>query len=379
MNKIFKDKDARKSITIITLSGILISTFIMLLLHFDGIKEFFSKLFSVLSPFIWGILFAFIMNKIAIKIENALNKKWSLKTRRFIGALCATLLLIIVIVVALVVITPSIIDSLSSLSGVLKDFSTNPNDWINSIQNTLHLPAELVNKLYEYSSEIAKGLWTAVQNIIPNIVSVTVTTAKGLVNFIIGFVVCLYLLIDRQKIAYSLKRLSSIFLDEKQYTKGRKIMYMALEKFTNFFSGKIFDSIIVGIICFICMLFINPQYSALIAIIVGITNIVPFFGPFIGAIPCALVLLIVDPLDSLIFIIMILILQQIDGNIIGPRILGDSVGLSSLWIMFAIIVGGAYFGFFGMLLGVPIFSVIYYVVKEYVDDKIEEKNKEANE
>lgn len=377
MNKIFKDKDARKSITIITISGILISTFVMLLMHFDNVSAFINNLFSVLSPFLWGILFALIMNKIAIKIENVLNKKWKLKTRRFIGALCATLLLIIIIVVVFVVVTPSLIDSLSTLSSVLKDFS--PNEWINGIQKTLHLPNDLVDKLYEYTSEIAKGLWSAVQSIIPNIVSVTVTTAKGLINFIIGFVACLYLLIDRQKIAYSLKRVSTIFLDEKQYTKARKIMYLALEKFTNFFSGKILDSAIIGVICFVCMLFINTQYAALIAIIVGITNIVPFFGPFIGAIPCALVLLLVDPLDSLIFIIMILILQQIDGNIIGPRILGDSVGLSSLWIMFAIIVGGAYFGFFGMLLGVPIFSVIYYVIKEYVDDKIEEKNKEANE
>ena len=103
----------------------------------------------------------------------------------------------------------------------------------------------------------------------------------------------------------------------------------------------------------------------------------PFFGPFIGAIPCALILLFVDPLDSLIFIIMILILQQIDGNIIGPRIIGDSVGLSSLWIMFAIILGGAYFGFFGMLLGVPVFSAIYYIFKEIVDERLEEKNEEA--
>ena len=105
----------------------------------------------------------------------------------------------------------------------------------------------------------------------------------------------------------------------------------------------------------------------------------PFFGPFIGAVPCALILLIVDPLQSLMFIVLIVILQQIDGNIIGPRILGDSVGISSLLIMFAIIVGGSYFGFFGMLLGVPIFSVFYYIVKEYIDDRLEEKNKEADE
>ncbi len=150
-------------------------------------------------------------------------------------------------------------------------------------------------------------------------------------------------------------------------------MYLALEKFTNFFSGKIYDSAIIGVLCFIAMLFINSEYAALIAVIVGITNIIPFFGPFIGAVPSALLLLIVNPIDCLIFVIMIIILQQIDGNIIGPRILGDSVGLSSLWIMFAILVGGAYFGFFGMLLGVPVVAVIYYVIKEFVDERLKDK------
>ena len=178
-------------------------------------------------------------------------------------------------------------------------------------------------------------------------------------------------------IAITFSKVASAYLNESQYNRGKKIGHLLLEKFTGFFGGKLLDSLIVGIICFVAMLFINSQYAALIAIVVGITNIVPFFGPFIGAIPCALILLFVDPLDSLIFIIMILILQQIDGNIIGPRIIGDSVGLSSLWIMFAIILGGAYFGFFGMLLGVPVFSAIYYIFKEIVDERLEEKNEEA--
>ena len=121
------------------------------------------------------------------------------------------------------------------------------------------------------------------------------------------------------------------------------------------------------------MLFINSEYATLVAVIVGITNIIPFFGPIIGAVPCALLLLIVQPIDCLIFVIMIIILQQLDGNVIGPAILGDSVGLSSLWIMFAILVGGAYFGFFGMLLGVPVVAVIYYVIKGIVDERLEEK------
>ena len=227
--------------------------------------------------------------------------------------------------------------------------------------------------IYNYSNQVVQAVWTGIKSVAPDLISSTWSALSSLGNFVIGFIVCLYILIDKQKIAYNIKRFSLAIFNEKQYDKGKKIMYLALEKFSNFFSGKIYDSIIIGILCFIAMLFINKEYATLIAVIVGITNIIPFFGPIIGAVPCALLLLIVDPFECLIFVIMIIILQQLDGNVIGPAILGDSVGLSSLWIMFAILVGGAYFGFFGMLLGVPVVAVIYYIIKGIVDDKLSEK------
>lgn len=377
MNKIFKDPESKKKIQILTLSGIFIATFIMLVFNFNNVASFLSNLFTALFSFVWGVLFALIMYPIACKLEKVLPEKWKFKTKRFVSSLLSTLLLIVVIVVSVVVIIPSLATSITSLSNTIKAISSNPSVWINSIQNTLHLSDDIVRMIYSYSNQILQAVLNALQNVIPNILSATIATASALIKIIIGFIVCLYILNDRQKLAITFSKIASAYLNESQYNRGKKIGHLLLEKFTGFFGGKLLDSLIVGIICFVAMLFINSQYAALIAIVVGITNIVPFFGPFIGAIPCALILLFVDPLDSLIFIIMILILQQIDGNIIGPRIIGDSVGLSSLWIMFAIILGGAYFGFFGMLLGVPVFSAIYYIFKEIVDERLEEKNEEA--
>lgn len=373
MNKFLKEDDAKKAITVYTLSGILIALAVILLLNLGDAKAFLSKLLTILSPFIWGILFAIITNNVASFIETHLPEKWDFKTRRFIGALVAVLVLVIIVVLVVYLLIPKLIDSIASLSTVISNFASNSNNWIKEIQKSVHLPADIANQLYTYSNQVVQALWNGAKTYMPNVISSTWSALSSLGNFVIGFIVCLYILIDKQKIAINIRRFSLAVFNAKQYEKGRKVMYLALEKFSNFFSGKIYDSIIIGILCFIAMLFINSEYATLVAVIVGITNIIPFFGPIIGAVPCALLLLIVQPIDCLIFVIMIIILQQLDGNVIGPAILGDSVGLSSLWIMFAILVGGAYFGFFGMLLGVPVVAVIYYVIKGIVDERLEEK------
>lgn len=373
MNKFINDADEKKSIRILTTSGILIALFVVLLFKLPDVKGFIANLFKVLSPFIWGILFAIITNNLARYIETHLPEKWPFKTRRFIGALVSVLVLVVTMILVVYLLMPKLIASISSLSTLVTNFTSNSSDWIKRLQKNVHLSNDVVVKIYEYSNQAVTALWNAAKDFVPNILTSTITAISSVGNFVIGFIVCLYILIDKQKIAINVKRMGLAFFNAKQYKKGRTIMYLALDKFTKFFSGKVLDSLIIGILCFISMLFINKEYAALISVIVGITNIIPFFGPFIGAVPCALLLLIVEPLDCLIFVIMIIILQQVDGNIIGPAILGDSVGLSSLWIMFAILVGGAYFGFFGMLLGVPVVAVIYYVIKEYVDEILEEK------
>ena len=224
-----------------------------------------------------------------------------------------------------------------------------------------------------------QGLLSFVNNAIPNIVAVLTTTISTIFNFIMGIVIAIYVLVDREGFAKSYSRIFKSILTPKAYQNSMTFFDVSIQKFSQFFSGKLLDSLIIGIICFICMVVLRLNYSILISVFVGVCNIIPFFVLFIGAIPSALILLIDNPTSALIFLIMIIILQQIDGNLIGPRILGDSVGLSSIWIMFALIVGGGYFGFAGMLLGVPIFAIIYFIVKYFINeelDKIEIKNKD---
>ena len=204
-------------------------------------------------------------------------------------------------------------------------------------------------------------------------------TFTGIGNFLIGMVVALYILIDRDHLKRELTKLSMALFSLKNHERLALIVRLSIDKFSNFFIGKIIDSVIIGVLTFIVMTILGLDYSILISFIVGVTNIIPFFGPFIGAIPSILLLLIIDPWQALIFAIAILVIQQLDGNVIGPMILGDSMGLSSLWILFAIIVGGAYMGVLGMIVGVPLFAIIYYLLRDFVNRRLNEKGISYND
>ena len=191
MHKIFKDKDVRKSIAVLSASGMIVSPFIIILVRFTAVKDILKGLFTALSPFIWGILFAAIMGKVAIRIETSLPSNMKHKTRRFIGAMVSTLLLIIFIAVFAVVITPAIIDSITSISAVLKNFAADPSAWISNIENSLHLPDEIVKSIYTYSNNVVQKFWELVQGFVPRIYSATVATLSTIVNLIIGLIICL--------------------------------------------------------------------------------------------------------------------------------------------------------------------------------------------
>ena len=196
----------------------------------------------------------------------------------------------------------------------------------------------------------------------------------GIVNFFIGLIIMVYLLYDEERFKRTFKKINYALLPRKAADSFIYVLCLCRDAFNNFIFGKIIDSLIIGILCYICVAFLKIPYPVLIAVIVGITNIIPVFGPFIGAIPCLIILVMIDPLAALKFLIFIIILQQVDGNIIGPKILGGSMGLPTLWIMFAIIVGGSLFGVFGMVIGVPLFSVIYTLIRRQISQKLKEKD-----
>jgi predicted PurR-regulated permease PerM len=186
-----------------------------------------------------------------------------------------------------------------------------------------------------------------------------------IINLFVGIIVSIYVLKDKEKFVAQSKKLIYSILPVKKANGVVSVFRLAHEKFGNFITGKIFDSIIIGFLCFVVLTIFDIPYSLLVSVVVGVTNIVPFFGPFIGAIPSALLILCVDPIKCLTFIIIILLLQQFDGNILGPKILGSTTGVSSFWVLSSILVGSGLFGIWGMVCSVPMFAVFYTLIGNY--------------
>ena len=231
----------------------------------------------------------------------------------------------------------------------------------------------LQGKLANLSDTII--LW-AQNNVLPGaeaILTGVMGTLGTMVDIFVALVICVYILNSKEIfVAQSRKLILAVFKTERA-EKIFELGKISNQTFGGFINGKIIDSAIIGILCFIAMTVLNIPMTMLISVVIGVTNIIPFFGPFIGAIPSIIILLIVEPIAAIKFGIMVLILQQLDGNIIGPKILGKTTKLASFWVMFAIIVGGGLFGFPGMILGVPVFAILYTYISRGVNNRLKEK------
>lgn len=249
---------------------------------------------------------------------------------------------------------------ISNIPGYLN----NIKEWIlTAFENKPELEELFLDNYDEISDYITNyinsGNIPSIDSILGNISNGVITFFKAIYNIVLGYIVAIYLLLGKEKfIAQGKKLLYTIFKPDKAYIILDNLRYTD-KIFGGFLLGKIIDSLIIGIICFAFMLLFDMPYALLLSVIVGITNIIPYFGPIIGAVPCAFLVLLVSPSKCLTFIIFIVILQQFDGNVLGPKILGNKTGLQSFWVLFSIIVFGGLFGFLGMLFGVPLFAIIY--------------------
>ena len=192
-------------------------------------------------------------------------------------------------------------------------------------------------------------------------------------NIVIGIIVSIYLLIDKEKLCALSKKITYGLFNKKHADKIVELVERSNYTFGRFLIGKIIDSLIIGVLTFVILTIFKMPYTILVSVIVGITNIIPFFGPFIGAIPSFIIILFVSPVQAVWFLLIIFVIQQLDGNIIGPKILGDSIGISAFWILFSILVAGKMLGILGMIIGVPLFAIIYSIIKEYIEDKLNKK------
>ena len=350
--------------------------FFFLIYRFDGFGSAISTLTGILMPFIYGAVIAYLLKPVCNSIESFLRRFIPEKMNGLINALSVALTILfgLLLVYALVMmIVPQLITSVTTLYYTAQRNFAKFVQWANHVeffeQNTQIM--DLLNSAYDTVSTsidtlVKTKLLPSMQNILSGaaigVLSV-VTVAK---NLVIGIIVAVYMLASRKRFVQQGKLvLHSIVRPRWAQLITEEVKY-ADRMFGGFINGKIMDSAIIGVLCYIgCLIFKFPS-ALLVSVIIGVTNVIPFFGPFIGAIPATLLILIQNPIKALWFVLFVLVLQQLDGNIIGPKILGNTTGLSSFWVLFAILLFGGLWGFVGMIVGVPLFAVIYDVIKKLV-------------
>ena len=377
-------------------AALLVILFYFLIDRFTRFLSIVSAFMNILQPVFLGLAIAFLANPIMMFFERLLsrflireNKKpnrWKLKRRkdfiRGVSTVLAVTLLIAIVAAFAVQILPQFIETVQYLINHLYEKIVGVIDWADQLTgyafaDTMEA-ARTDGRIYVWIDTAEKWLRDYL-NLTEDNLAATVTEfslhfGRVLVNVLIGIFIAIYMLIAKESFkGYSKRFVAAAFrpdiaefiLDVSR--RGNQIFY-------GFIIGKIIDSIIIGIICWIGMTILGLNYSMLCSFIVGVTNVIPVFGPYIGALPTVILLFVTDPPQGIIFLIYILVLQQVDGNLIGPKILGDSTGISPFWVIFAIVVGGGLFGFLGMLLGVPTIALLLYILDQLTIRRCKEKN-----
>lgn len=361
-------------------------------LRFDNIIMIIKKILDILSPLIYGIVIAFILtqifNYVDKKLTNYLIKKVDEETAKKYSKIVSIAVSIFVLFVVLFLILYILIPRLIlSILGIIESWSfyvDNIESWIrNILKESPALEKIVLDAVNDSSSSILSWISDAV---LPQMESIMASVTTGLndmytfiTDFIIGLVFSIYILANKTKFIADLKKGTYTLLGIKKgnsFLQGTRYCYKI---FNGFVKGKLITSLIIGTACYIGMLLLSIPHAFLISIIVAVTNIIPFFGPFIGWIPSVILIAMINPIKAIYFSVLILILQQIEGNIIEPKIVGNTTGISGFWVLFSIVVFGGIFGFIGMIFGVPIFAVIYKFLSHHIDKYLYNKNMPINE
>lgn len=404
--------DWNRKYTTIAIYVILCALAIMLIgalfLNFNGVKQFFDYLNKVLTPFFIGLAIAYIANPIMVMAEKHIFRFKS-KTRRRsslkrgLSIALALLILFICVIIIFLLVIPQVVLSLTDLASKLSGYIDHTVAWLNdflpdSIFNGADLTIENffnsilgylanpdiedeLNTLSDKLSLISKNLdtiiansFTIIKDYAPIIFDAFAGVANGVLNLILGIFFSIYALFSKEKLIAQFKKLIRAFTGEKLYNGILELGSFANKTFGGYLLGKVLDSLIVGIVMFIVCAIFRIPYAILVSALVAITNVIPVIGPFIGAIPGVLIIFIVDPSKVILFLIINIVIQQIDGNIIVPKVLGETTGLSSLWVLFSITVMGGLWGLFGMFISVPIFAILYMLLKQVAEKLLIKKS-----
>lgn len=344
-----------------------------LLYQLREVSQGLQTVVRILAPFVYGAVIAYILAPACNRIERLLAKLFHDPTEK--SKLVQTLSIILVMLLAIAIlwglvmlVFPQVWSSIVNIAGAIPGQLNATNAWLhNLLSNQPDLQAYWDDISQRASTELEKWLTTdlipTVGTVINRLGSQVALFFTILKNLFIGLLISIYFLASRKQFAVQARMVLYGCIPRKWAALIEQEVLYSDKMFNGFLMGKLLDSAIIGVICFIVTTILGFESSALISVIVGVTNVIPFFGPFIGAIPCALLLLLSNPFHCLYFLIFIVILQQLDGNVIGPKILGNTTGLSSFWVLFAILLFGGLWGIVGMIVGVPLFAVIYDVIR----------------
>lgn len=338
----------------------------------------FDSILVIMQPFIIGFSIAYIVNFLLDFYEKKVFqlkyiKKLKIKSTRGLAILFSYITAFFIIGMFIKFLLPQLIDSVVGLVNDIPTYIVNSRKFFNEVIIELDLHEENSQILMESFNNLVNYVIRFATNLIPALGGFVARILSSIWNVVLGVVISVYLLIDKDNLCALSKKVTFGLFPESYANELVKLVHKSNYTFGRFLVGKIIDSMIIGVLTFIILTIFKMPYTLLISVIVGITNIIPFFGPFIGAIPSFIIILFVSPVQALWFLLIIFLIQQLDGNIIGPKILGDTIGISAFWILFSILVAGKLLGVVGMIIGVPLFAIIYSIVKEFIENKLRKK------
>jgi len=361
--------------------------FFFAIFKLNDILSLVWRILGILQPIIFGLIIAYLLDpvveflkkKMIVLFRKMKNQEKARSITQGLSVFTAILMMFILIFALGYLVIPEFMSGIIAMAVEFPEYVDNFLTWLGkTLEDETRLAMLATRVITNVTDYFENWLKTDFITQIEGYLSHFTTSVFGIVNIflnlVIGVVISVYVLCSKNKfIGQGKKTICSVFGTETANA-IMSTLRKSNEIFGGFISGKLLDALIVGVICFIGMTILNIPYTLVVSVIVGVTNIIPFFGPYIGGIPSALLILLADPVKGVVFIVFLIILQQIDGNIIVPKILGNTTGLSAFWVVFAILLGGGLFGLVGMIIGVPVFAVIYYLIKTMLEYRLKKKN-----
>ena len=373
------EKNKKTIMQLILFTVVIIFAFV----NIEALWNFFMYIIKVFMPFIIGAIIAFVLNVLLNVVENKLFKKlneknskiWR-KIKRPTSVITTFVIIIAIIAFVLGLLIPQLQNTVEIFTDNIDSYKEQSVELLDKIGISNKDIKKFTNGLDDIQGELTTYLDNNKEEIMQTTVGVASTVIGTITSFVLGIVFAIYILLKKEDLARQSKKILKAYLPEKREKRIREICEVSNTTFGNFISGQCLEALIIGILCFIGMLILQIPYASTISVLVGFTALIPVFGAFIGTAIGAFLILMVDPTKAIIFIIFIIILQQIEGNLIYPKVVGKSVGLPGLWVMVAVTVGASIAGILGMLVSVPLCSVLYGIIKTNVNARIDEKNKQ---